>query len=384
MNPEPPVSDEEIHDASGNGDAPLRAIVLVVAVVAVACVAITILISGAIHPRAMEPPPILARPAILDFGNAPQSGIVQAVVLIEQARNSGQQSRPDIAPGPAISVSTLSGIARRLIESRWIAQHHLLVDVDTSTAGLVDSHITIAWENEVLTLPIRYTVRAEAKGRRRILVAQTPFNGKRLKEGENLDAWRTLTADADFDVEYLDTTAGGGTALGLKELAPFESVLLATDAIDQIDIPERYQSLLKYVEEGGRLIIASNAYLGGSTDRANQFVAAYGLEVQYEQLPESVLRIQASNDEPILSGVTTLHFHRPSPIRITDPANARVIVPADGLPGHAYIAGASVGKGEIFVLGESQWWSWLVETRTSPNDNARLLKNLLTPEVKRP
>lgn len=384
MNLEPPVSDEEIHDAPGTGDAPLRAIVLVVAVVAIACVAISILISRAIQPHAMESPPIIARPAALDFGNVPQSGIVQAVVLIEQARNSGQQARPNIAPGPAIAISTLSGIARRLIDSRWVAQHHFLVDVDTSTAGLVESHITIVWEDEVLTLPVRYTVRADAEQRSRILIAQPPFNGMRLTEKDELEAWRALAATADLDVEYLDTTGDGGAALGRKDLAPFETILLATDTIELIDVPGIYQRLLNYVEGGGTLILAVNAHLGLSVERANKLVSARGLEVQYKQLSESIVRVQAGNENSNLSGVTTLHFKRPSPIRITDPVNAQIIVPVDGLPDHAYIASARVGKGEIVVLGESQWWSWLGEAETSSNDNVRLLKNLLTPEVKLP
>lgn len=382
MNLEPSVSDEEIHDAPGIRDAPLRAIIVIVAVVAIACSAVTILISRAIQPHAMELPPIMARPAALDFGNVPQSGIVQAVVLIEQARNSGQQARPNIAPGPPISISTLSGIARRLIDSRWVAQRYFIVDVDTSTAGLVESHITISWEDEVLRLPVRYNVRGDAEGRRRILIVQTPFNGRRLKEGENLDAWHALAATADFDVEYLDTTGDGGAALGRKVLAPFETILLATDAIELINAPEISESLLNFVEDGGILIIAANAYLGGSVDRTNEFVTAYGLELQYKQLPETNVHVLASNENSRLSGVKTLYFQRASPIRITDPAKARIIVPVDGLPDHAFVASARTGNGEIIVIGESQWWIWLGGAGKSPNDNARLLKNLLTPEGK--
>ena len=380
MNPEPPVSDDEIHDAPGSGDAPLRAIVLIVAVVAIACVALSTVISRAVQP----PPPIIARPAVLDFGNVPQYGIVQAAVLIEQARNSGQQAKPNIAPGPAVAISTLSGIARRLVESRWIPQHHFLVDVDTSKTGPVESHITIAWEKEVFTLPVRYTVRADAEDHRRILIAQTPFNGKRLTGKDELDAWRALAISADFDVEYIDTIGDGGAVLGRKDLAPFDTILLATDAMELLDVPAIYEKLLNYSKDGGTLIIAANAQLGGSVDRANKLLVDAGLKVQYKQLPEAHIRVQRNKPAPTLDGVSTLHFIHPSPIQLKDPAIARIIVPVVGLPEHAYIATAQFGSGQITVLGESQWWRWLGAPGGHQSDNFQCMKNLLSLDTRIP
>jgi hypothetical protein len=86
--------------------------------------------------------------------------------------------------------------------------------------------------------------------------------------------------------------------------------------------------------------------------------------------------------EIIEAGIGSARFYRASPVEVTDAKRARVLVKAEGVgsPEAGFVAVANAGKGEVVVLGESLWWSWVTAEYAKGKDNAKLLRFLLTPD----
>ncbi len=75
-------------------------------------------------------------------------------------------------------------------------------------------------------------------------------------------------------------------------------------------------------------------------------------------------------------GVKALSFQRPSPVAVTDRKLARLLATVPGDPAKGLVAEARAGRGDIVVIGDSLWWSWIGTDRDKTR-NLRLLENLL-------
>ena len=78
----------------------------------------------------------------------------------------------------------------------------------------------------------------------------------------------------------------------------------------------------------------------------------------------------------LTGGAKQLDFHRPSLIVVTDPSQGELLVRSGDDPGGFVAVSRQAGRGEVIVLTQSLWWSWI---RSDPAkvDNLPLLENLL-------
>ena len=71
-----------------------------------------------------------------------------------------------------------------------------------------------------------------------------------------------------------------------------------------------------------------------------------------------------------------MDFFRPSQIDVTDPAQGKLLVKAEDGHGGYLAVSRKPSRGEVIVLAQSLWWSW-IRSDPAKADNLRLLENLL-------
>jgi hypothetical protein len=144
--------------------------------------------------------------------------------------------------------------------------------------------------------------------------------------------------------------------------------------------------LKRFVEGGGRLILAANYFFRGTVSKSNELLEPYGLRMQDTESPATRdIEIQGAQirPDPLTEGVNALHFFRPSQVAVTDPNKARILVSVPDHPGEGIVAVARAGEGEVVALGQSLWWNWIATEKGKASDNAALLANLLKKSQKR-
>jgi hypothetical protein len=148
-----------------------------------------------------------------------------------------------------------------------------------------------------------------------------------------------------------------------------------------------------FAEGGGRLVLAASRFCSGSVEAANKVLDGYGLKMLNEEapigpkrvIPAEVLGKEAFAPEVIKAGIKSARFYRASPTVVEAGKPARVLVKAAGAggPKDGFVAAAKAGEGEVVVLGQSLWWSWMSADQARGTDNAQVLRLLLTPRVEK-
>jgi hypothetical protein len=216
-------------------------------------------------------------------------------------------------------------------------------------------------------------------------VVGSPFVAFSTSDGSAFKDWTDLVAEAKWDVSYLTVAQGKPVFRGL-DLSKVDVVLLAPEGLLESGA-EDIKRVRAFVEGGGRLVVAASRFYSGSVESANKILKGYGLEMLNEEAPferkEAILNGSQAPFGPefIKNGISSLRFYRASPVTVTDAKRARVLVGAVavGGAGDGFVAAAKAGKGEVVVLGQSLWWSWIDATQAKGTDNAKLLRLLLTP-----
>jgi hypothetical protein len=199
-----------------------------------------------------------------------------------------------------------------------------------------------------------------------VLICQTPFDGYSTGNGTNFRTAARITAalsERQIQVDFLEAIP--------KSLGGFTVVLLAGDALARLQ-PAQRTLLRGFVQSGGRLVIAPDAFFQPTVARANELLAEYGLQVEDKDAADQTESSDVTED-PLTQGVHRLTFHRPARISATDPAQGRLLVRASDGAGYVAVSRGS-GRGEIVVLTQSLWYIW---ANADEADNAKLLENLL-------
>src|SRR5262249_40383846 len=142
--------------------------------------------------------------------------------------------------------------------------------------------------------------------------------------------------------------------------------------------------LRSFATDGGRVLLAANAFFVGSVPAANTLLADCGMNlIDTESLAPNatVLDEKSFSAEIKERGIKTLSFRRASPITISNKEKATILVQAHGFRAESlgFVASAKVGKGQFIALGQSLWWSWISDNHAKASDNAKLLSWLLAP-----
>jgi hypothetical protein len=241
--------------------------------------------------------------------------------------------------------------------------------VDTARPGYYAGEVEVTMKRRRATFPVRVTVREKPPDTPELLVASSPFESYATEHGAQFEATTDLMASLPFRVNYLQNLP--------PHLEPYRVILLADSALVKVNADE-ISRLRSFVEKGGRLILACNAFMSRSVPRANEIIAGYGMEVVDDDFGRYVT---VTNLAPhrMTHGVQRAEFHRPSLIQITDSSKAKALALApNGKGGFVAASGLNTG-GEIVVLTSSLWWHWLHTFKTN-SDNAQLMRNILTPD----
>jgi len=241
--------------------------------------------------------------------------------------------------------------------------------VDTSLPGNYAGKVEVTMKRRRAAFPVRITVRETPPDTPKLLVVSTPFASDSTEYGSDFEAATDLMATLPFSVNYLENLP--------SQLEPYRVILLADSTLVRAGANE-ISRLRSFVEEGGRLILACNAFMSRSVLRANEILTGFGMEVVDDDYGRYVT---VTNFTPhrLTHGVQRVEFHRPSLIQITDSSRATALplVP-NGEGALVAISGLNTG-GEIVVLTSALWWHWLHNFKTN-SDNAQLMRNILTPD----
>jgi hypothetical protein len=252
----------------------------------------------------------------------------------------------------------------------------------TSQAGNFDGVVTIRLsahgrDSHVLNIPVKATVRPQP-ARWKVLITQTPFDRYSTEDGSHFTALADLTArlaDQGVQVDFLEQIP--------KSLKSYDVVLLAEDSLAGLHRRVRPR-IEQFVAEGGRLILAANAFFVGTSSNANLLLASHGLQMEDR---DAGRQLQTSQIQPdaLTAGISELSFFRPSRIQVTNPSSARILAAMEGEPNSGFLAVSRGAEGgEMVLLADSLWWLWIQpEGRRGGSQNARLFENLLAPREQR-
>lgn len=343
-------------------------------------------------------PPAEIIPPSIDFGIVRQGAKVEASARIYTKINPTPGLRRSLDLPAFLSLASLEVNVSQHgpYENKLYCDLALGVDTRYSYKGSKSLRCSIGPCEASLPISIQVIPRKTALPK--VLIAETPFNKFSTDDISLFSAFLDIVNSLEIEINYVLVLP--------EDLSPFDVILLAQDELISIDEAKR-EKLRTFVESGRRLIVTPNAFYSGTVPKVNKLLDGYGLEIEDKDLgtiaPEKkpiplpfvvelakdlgLLSAEKESSRPLqfiesdvlesdylTEGVHHLKFHRPSPIRVTDPSLAKMLVPS-------FVAVAR-GKGEIVVLTQSLWW-WWVGHDVKGSDNGRLLRNLLVLPLKK-
>jgi hypothetical protein len=322
------------------------------------------------------------QPDCINFGEVHQGAIVEGSFLVFNA-----------GIDPAIEFDVTAPKFAKVLQKTTSYQQYgpgndfirgiVSFRVDTSTVGEVFGKFDVKLGAVKVSVPITAIVKPRKTDMQRVLIAESPFDAYSTGDGNDLKPWTDLARDAALDVSYLDVERGKPVFRDLN-LATYQTILLADNGLLDLT-PEDVKRVREFIEAGGRVVLAANAFMVGSVVKANEVLAGSGIEMQ--DVEAQGLLVNAATDDPGLSsvlvdaGIKSVRFFRGSPTIVTEPRSGQVLVRAEGVGREedGFVAMAEVKRGQVLTLGQSLWWSWITEKKADGADNSALLRWLLTP-----
>ncbi len=242
----------------------------------------------------------------------------------------------------------------------------LHLTLDTSQPGSYDRKVKLTLDRRKASLPIHFTVQERQSTMPKLLIATTPYQAYSTDSGSNFFSITKLLSSLPLSADYLNELP--------RQLEPYQVVLLADSVLARLNADDIVR-LRSFVEKGGRLILACDAFMSGTVPKSNQMLTNYGLQVEDQDYGTSVTVTNLATD-PLTRGIQRLQFWRPSLIQVTDGSKAKALaLSSDGKGG--FVAVARLGSGgEITVLTASLWWLWVEQFKTN-SDNIHLMENIL-------
>ena len=343
-------------------------------------VQLTMLLAAALMAPALnaQPVPGNSEPRELRLGVLREGGALEGRmrVWLSGTRLAGRTATAD---APSWMRITRISVESQYFGRRTGSRLYCEVDfsVDARAAGQFNSTLRITSGAQRIDVPVTLEVRPAEAASRRVLIMTSPFDPEHTEDFAQLERWFTVLREHSLDVTYLRCDGESDVLRGL-DLGHFHVLLLADDAVVQLTDAD-IGKLNRFVNGGGRLVLAAQALKRGSIDRAQAIVRPLGLELKdLEPTGARLVVCEGSSlaGHPLMHGVQSVKLMRPSPITVTDAHSARLLVQAeDGQQG--WVASARLGRGEIIVLTQSQWWLWLSDEQYDESDNIRLLRNVL-------
>ncbi|HEY8502949.1 MAG TPA: DUF4350 domain-containing protein [Gemmataceae bacterium] len=343
-----------------------------------------VLLALAASPVSAQPTTGKVQPDRIDLGTVYTGATVEANFMVFEAGNNPNIKLEVTAP-KFVKVLNQSTHAQQFGLGNNFVCGTVEIAIDTSAAGERSGEVAVTLGKTKARVPVTATVRPRRAGLIRLLIAETPFERYSTDDGELFRAWTDLVKGAPVDVSYLLVTRGKPVLRDL-DLGKYDCVFLGETGLVNLT-PGDLKRVRAFAEEGGRVVVAADAFMVGTVPEANKVLAGYGLQMRDEEargmgLNNVTVGKEDLDPEVVKAGVKSVHFFRASPVAVEPGKGARVLARAVGAgkPGDAFVAMAPAGKGEVIAIGQSLWWNWIGGERGARADNARLLRWLLVPE----
>jgi len=320
-----------------------------------------------------QPQPGGANPDQLLLGTVTVDSIVEASVRVFSAEdNRGLAFK--VEPPPFVTIRDMTLGTQQFGQYGTWSICDITIALSTAVAkdyvGRLKIHIGQGDDTEI---PITATVAPSKPGQPRVLVVETPFHKTSTHDGRLFEPWTGLVKAANLDVSSL-VVSKGKPILRDIDLSRFDTVLLSCEGLlvmQESDVA----GLKRFVQDGGRLVIAANYFFRGTVTKANELLTAAAMTMHdTETMGGLVVEADDIPVGPLTAGIKKIKIHRASPITPTD-KEVEILVKDPAAPEQGFVAARRVGKGQVIALGQSLWWSWISTDHDS--DNARLMQNLL-------
>ena len=326
--------------------------------------------------------PILDRlqPGKLNVGTIYVSSTVEASVRLLFKGDDPTKLRVATRPPPFMNVTQTNLGTQNQGNLGTYIFCDVFVSFETRDPGAFSDSIEVKVGETRVAVPVACEVLEIGPGLTRVLIVDTPFQRFSTMDATAFDPWLALVKSAKLNVSYLESDRETPVLRDI-DLSKFDVVLLAGGGVINAHESD-YRKLKTFVYYGGRLVVTANAFFRNTVEKANEFVTHYGLRLS--DVDSNLIDVNSTGivRHPLTAGVRALKFHRASPVVAQAKDRATVLVQAPAEPEAGFLAVARAGKGEVVVLGESLWWSWMSSQLTSGADNEILLKNLLIGHVK--
>jgi hypothetical protein len=254
--------------------------------------------------------------------------------------------------------------------------------LDTTKAGDFTGQFAVQLYGTSVDVPVSASVSPRHTGLLRLLVVETPFQRFSTSDGGHFRQWTDLVAAAPWDVHYLLAHRDQSVLRDLK-LSDFGVVLLGPEAVWGLK-PADVERIRKYAEDGGAVIVMANYFFRGTVEKANTLLGRQGVVMADAEAhgadAEVTIEKTGIDSRLVKAGIDRVTFFRASPLHVTNPMLARVLVKAAGVGqgDDGVVATANAGNGKIIALGQSLWWDWVSRRRDPSGGNAMLLRWALT------
>lgn len=245
----------------------------------------------------------------------------------------------------------------------------LHLTVKTEQPGDFSGAVRLRLDQREAALPIRVRVTGMPRVGRKLLIAETPYQSDATADGSMFDATARMLSELERGVDCRHALP--------EQLADYAALLLAESCLVRLSDVE-VARVRQFAAQGGRVILACDAFMRGTVATANAILEDHGLQVLDTDYGREVTVTNVAPDA-LTTGVRKLEFFRPSLVQVVDPARGKALAIAPAKEGALVAVSRLEGGGEIVVLGESMWWNWIHKFETR-SDNARMLRNLLQGE----
>jgi hypothetical protein len=330
-------------------------------------------------PAAAQPAAAKSQPDRLTLGRVFVDATVEASVrvMVKGADTAGVEVRTK--PPEFLKVTETRLATQTYGQLGTFVVYDVLVSVDTQNAGDFRGKLKVSIGDQDVEVPVDVKILDQEPDLRRVLVVETPFHRFSTGDATLFEPWLELVKSARLDVHYLEVDHGRPVLRDL-DLSKFDVVLLAGDGLMSAREND-FERLRTFVSDGGRVILAANHFFVGTVEKANEFLASFGLRMSDVETP-GINLYQVDGEEiaedPLTAGVESLRFFRPSPVAVEDQDKGKVLVGAPPYPDEGFVAVANAESGQVVALGMSLWWNWIASPQEAESDNAKLLKNLLS------
>src|ERR1044071_1800137 len=245
------------------------------------------------------------------------------------------------------------------------------MSLNTERPGKFTGNVRVTMSRCTASLPVKVTVVPRTPKQPHLLIASTPYEAYTTENGSHFRDITTVLSSVPLSADYLHDLPAN--------LKPYTAILLAAAALVRLK-EDDISRLIGFVEGGGRLMFACDAFMAGSVPSANRVLTNYGLEMVNQDYGKTGEAITVTNlvSDPLSRGVERLVFHHPALINIVPGASAKAVALAPDQQGAFVAVARMTNGGEVAALSASLWWYWVYQFKTN-SDNARLMENLLAP-----